>query len=85
MDSVQRRRDEARQNIRPLCHAEGEGHPGANLTHGVVIDERPNPQAPRFFVLGILAINLHCPDLLRLNISLGIQIKIHLSSFASAL
>ena len=54
-------------------------------THWRRIDERPNPQAPRYFVLGILAIDLHCLDLLRLNISLGIQIKMHLSSFARAL
>jgi hypothetical protein len=41
---VQRRSDEARQNIRPLCDPESEGHPSADLTHGVVIDMR-SPQA----------------------------------------
>src|SRR6266403_1372179 len=34
--SVQRRSDEARQNIGPFCDAEGEGHPGADLADGVV-------------------------------------------------
>jgi hypothetical protein len=37
------------------------------------------------FGLGIHAIDLHCLDLLRRNISLSIQIKIHLSSFARVL
>jgi hypothetical protein len=55
------------------------------LSGGRRIDERPDPQAPRFFVLGILAIDLHYLDLLRLNISLSVQIKIHLSGFARAL
>ena len=35
--------------------------------------------------LGIHAIDLHCLDLLRRNISLSIQIKIYLSSFARVL
>jgi hypothetical protein len=72
-----------RRRCSPRCDAGIKRVPRG--THWRRIDERPNPQAPRYFVLGILAIDLHCLDLLRLNISLGIQIKIHLSSFARAL
>src|SRR5271165_6753642 len=37
MNSVLRR-GEKRQEIRPFCHAEGEGHSGADLAGGVIVD-----------------------------------------------
>jgi hypothetical protein len=49
---MQRRSDEARQNIWPLCDAEGERHPRADLAHGVVIDTRsPQTEVDRNIVL----------------------------------